>query len=202
MSLGSFLKEVWDDITDPSANQAVTTDAAASAQAAYANLLAKEQGAAKWVSSALVVLNNNITQDAALVAPLITAIDPSINIADVTSTFIGLVATFNTDQSKIPTTLVGAIQMLQAYLLPKTGNPWVIAVQGLLALGVTIISPETSIQKILAAGEYIYQDIITPIFHLHPSTPVPIVPPSVNGIVNAPVGEILPNGNQVLSPNA
>jgi hypothetical protein len=172
--------------------QAATT-IATGGEAAYQALLKDEQDAAAWVSGALAVINQNTTIDATLVAPIIAFVFPNVDPSAIETTLISLASTIQTDQSKIPTTLPGAIAIIQAYLAPKVGNPWITAVQGLFSLGATLASPVTPIQKFVAAGEYVYLDIVSPLLGLHKSTvstatsaPVQVTPAIAAPTIAAP----------------
>lgn len=179
MSLGSFLKTVGEDVTHIFSNS----------NEAYDKLLDVEKEAQTWVSGALAIINQNIKIDGALVAPIISSVFPNVDVATIENTLVQLAATVVSDQSKVPTTLAGAITVLQGFLSPKTGNVWITAVQGLVNLGATLVSPETAIQKFVAAGEYIYQDIIKPLLGIGSATPVATVnAPSVDvTTLSAPV---------------
>lgn len=178
----SFLKTVegWFGIGTPATTNVVTT-----AENAYQALLKDEQNAAAFMSGGLAIINNNIAIDSKLVAPIIASVFPNFPLTDITNGFITLASTLTTVQSEIPTTLEGAISLIQAYLKPKQGNDWIIAVQGLVSLGATLISPVTPIQKFVSVIQYVYDDIITPLLGLHKSAPVATVnAPSID-VTNA-----------------
>jgi hypothetical protein len=193
MSFISFIEGLFGINTGSNPQQAT------SAENLYQNLLKEEQNAATWVSGTLAIINQNITIDAPLLVPIIKSVFPNVDAATIESTFVALASKVTQVQGQVPTTLEGAITEIQQYLIPKKGNDWIIAVQGLFSLAVTIVSPVTPVQKIVAVAEYVYQDIITPLLGLHKSS-TPIVIPS--GIVNAPVGTVLPNGNMVVESAA
>ena len=153
-----------------------STTVAQSAEQAYQNLLKEEQDAAAWISGSIAIINQNITIDSTLVAPIIKSVFPNVDPNVIEQTLVKLAATVTQVQSSIPTTLEGAIAVIQAYLQPKQGNFWVTEVQGLVNLGATLVSPSTPIQKFVAVGEFVYQDIVTPLLGLHKASSAPVGP--------------------------
>lgn len=135
----------------------------------YNKLSNDEQVAAAGISGAIAIINQNITVDAALLIPIIQSKFPNVTLDTLTKTLTQLATTVTT---AMPATLADAITAIQLHLIPKQGNDWIVAVQGLVSLGATIVSPITPVQKFIAIAEYVYQDIVTPILGLHHSAPV------------------------------
>lgn len=176
MSLGSFFKSVEQDVVH----------IFVSSSTSYDNLLKEEQDAATWVSGSLAIINQNLTVDAPLLIPIIQSKFPNVTLATIEATYVALTAKIATFQSNLPTTLADAITAIQGYLLPKSGNDWIVAVQGLFSLGATLVSPVTPVQKFVAALEYVYTDIIKPLLGIGKpvdvpvaAIPTPIVDPNV-----------------------
>lgn len=182
MSLGSFFKSVEQDVVH------IFT----SSNTAYDNLVKEEQYAATWVSGSLAIINQNLTVDSDLLIPIIQSKFPNVTLATIESTYVALTAKIATVQSTIPTTLSAAITAIQGYLLPKSGNDWIVAVQGLFNLAATLVSPSTPLQKFAASLEYVYNDIIKPLLGIGKPVIVPAVATTV--VTNAPaVATVVPN---------
>lgn len=160
-----------------------------SSNALYNKLSTDEQVAAAGISGAIAIINQNITVDAPLLIPIIQSKFPNVTLDTLTKTLTQLAATVTT---AMPATLADAITAIQVHLIPKQGNDWIVAVQGLVSLGATIVSPITPVQKFIAIAEYVYQDIVTPILGLHHSTTVPAPAPVV---VPLPQSAITPDPN-------
>lgn len=182
MSIFSFIGRIGKDIAG------VTQ----SANDLYGKLTEEEQKAATWASGALAIINQNITVDAPLLIPIIQSKFPDVTLDTITAVLTEVGALVTTTP---PKTLADAITTIQAYLSPKSGNAWIVAVQGLVNLAATVISPETAIQKFVAVGEYVYQDIITPLLGLHKSSE-----PTVVATIQSPVATPVANPNPQNTP--
>jgi voltage-gated potassium channel Kch len=176
--IGQFLSKLWGSLKGKTPDQI------------YSELLADEQTAANWVSGSLGIINQNIAIDSVLVAPIIKSVFPNVDPAAIENTYIQLsakiLAMINDTQTVIPTTLEGAITIVQQYLSGKIGNDWIRAVHDLFSLATSIASPGMPIQKAFLIADFVYNDIITPLLGLHKSsgvvvTPSPVPAPILNG---------------------
>lgn len=181
MSFKSFVSGLWGDV------EGILGIAVTPTTTLFDQLSPAEQSAARWISGAIAVINQNPTINSSLLVPIIQSVFPNIDLTP-------LISLANSIGGGVDiTTIEDAITAVQAYLKPKAGNAWVTAVQGLVSLGATFVSPTTAIQKFVAVGEYVYQDVIKPLLGITSSTPVvanATVSPATNYV--APQTAILP----------
>jgi hypothetical protein len=196
----TFFSNLWGTIkSDLGGTPTISVPDSTDPSVLYAALAKDAQEAGTFASGALAIVNANIKINSALLIPIIQSVFPNTSLDDITTFFTGIAATLVTDTSKIPTTLADAITTVQTALSAKQGNAWIVAVQGLVNLGATLLSPETEIQKFVSVAEFVYQDIITPLLGLHKSTPIvapilPVVAPIPPVPAQANGASVLPNG--------
>jgi hypothetical protein len=186
MSFKSFLSTLWGDV------ESIVGIAATPATTLFSQLTPAEQAAAQWVSGAIAVINQNPSIEGSLLVPIIQSVFPNTDLTPLI-TLANSVGSGNT-----VTTVEDAIGVIQAYLKPKTGNVWITAVQGLVSLGATLVSPATPVQKFVAVGEYVYQDIVKSMLGIGsatpPATPVVSQVSIPNAVQQAAPGEPVPSG--------
>lgn len=167
---------------------------ASAAEKLYDTLSDDEKAAATWAYGALAVINANLSSDGTLIVPLIQKAFPTLSLDNLQGFIDELLNGVKAAETP-PLTLVEGINALTTYLKQFTSHTiWGQITQALGNILVTIISPETPIQKIASVAEIIYQVIVKPKVAALTPTPVAVTPTTIaqlgsNSVEEAPVVE-------------
>jgi hypothetical protein len=183
MSFKSFIGTLWGDV------EGILGITVTPTTTLFDQLTPAEQAASKWISGAIAVINQNPTIKGSLLVPIIQDVFPNTDLTPI------ITLANSIGQGNTVATVEDAIAAIQAYLKPKAGNVWITAVQGLVSLGATFVSPTTPVQKFAAVFEFVYQDIVKPLLGIGSATPV--VPVATATQAPIPLNAPLPLQNQV-----
>lgn len=123
------------------------------------------QQAAIWASGIIAVINANLSATPAQFWADLQKVFPTLTQAQVTEWLNKAGVVVGIIQTDANLSFEDAVVAFQAYLTKQgTGNPWIVATQGLVNLVLVEINPDIPvIQKVTSIGEYIYIDIVKPL---------------------------------------
>jgi hypothetical protein len=133
------------------------------AEKVYDTLTDAEKQAANWGYGVLAVVNANLDKDGALIIPMIQKAFPALDLDNLHGFIDILLNNIKAVQAQVPLTLTDGLNLLVAHMSQFSGNFWKLASQSIGTELTIIISPESTVQKIVSSAELIYQVIIKPL---------------------------------------
>lgn len=135
-----------------------------SSEKTYNSLLDEEKKAGVWASGIIALISANLNVEPAAVIALLQLKFPDLSLDVVHGFLDNLRIKLDNTQSEIPLTLEDAIAWGQKYLAQHTGDSSTFAVIRTTAVNILAImfSPETTVEKFIEIGLYIYHMIVKP----------------------------------------
>jgi hypothetical protein len=131
----------------------------------YNSLSAEEQLLGQQASGIVAAINADLTAAPTTFWTTLSTAFPSLTQTQVTAYMNSALVTLGVINADGALSFEDALTALQAYLSKHQGNTWVAITQGLVAIFLDVLSPGTNaFEKITSIMQYIYIDIIKPIF--------------------------------------
>jgi len=136
------------------------------AETIYNDFTDAEKKYAEWAYGVVALVNQNldafIKKDPASVA-LVQKAFPDLSLSVLQGFLDNVLNEFKVKQAEIPLTLEDALKELAVYLQGLgSHNVWSTVSQSIGHILMIMFSPETTLQKLIATAEYIYQTIVKP----------------------------------------